>query len=82
VLQIGDVRVMIVFMEFKHALGKGGSDPSHQVGLSMKHSWLEKSGSRSYTCLHLSFLIVLHRDGRSVRNPVARRSYLLGAVHG
>ena len=58
VLQIGDVRVTILLMEFKRELGEGGSDPSHQAGLSMKRSWLENSVSRNYTRLHLLFLIV------------------------
>jgi len=61
VLQIGDVRIMILLMEFKRELGEGGSDPSHQAGLSMKHSWLEKSVSRIYTRRHLLFLIVFQR---------------------
>ena len=42
-LQIGDARIAYLILELKRELGEGGCDPTTQVGLSMKRSWIEPS---------------------------------------
>lgn len=37
---IGDTRIVSLVLELKQEVGEGGSDPAHQVGLSMKGSWI------------------------------------------
>jgi len=42
-LQIGDARITFLILELKRELGEGGCDPTTQVGLSMKRSWIDLS---------------------------------------
>ncbi|KAF8869084.1 hypothetical protein BD779DRAFT_1682620 [Infundibulicybe gibba] len=40
---VGNIRIPVLLAEFKRDFGEGNSDPSHQVGLSMRQSWILES---------------------------------------
>ncbi|KAH9011178.1 hypothetical protein EDB83DRAFT_372957 [Lactarius deliciosus] len=42
-LQIRNTRIALFFLELKRELGEGSCDPSTQVSLSMRRSWIHKS---------------------------------------
>ena len=42
---VNGFRIPLFDMEFKRELGDGASDPSTQVGLSMKRVWIQKAVS-------------------------------------
>lgn len=46
-LRIDDARIVLLVLELKREIGDGGSDPSHQAGLSSKRSWIDNSASRN-----------------------------------
>lgn len=51
VIMINGTGTPCVFMEWKREIGEGGSDPSYQVGLSMKRSWIHPSVGYNCICL-------------------------------
>jgi hypothetical protein len=44
-VDLDDYRIPIVFVEVKREVGEGGCDPSAQVSLSMRRSWIHSSVS-------------------------------------
>ena len=51
VIMIDRTSTPCMFMELKREIGEGGSDPSYQVGLAMRRSWIHSSVG--YNCIHL-----------------------------
>jgi len=45
---VNGFRIPLSHMEFKKELGDGASDPSTQVGLSMKRAWIQKAVSLTF----------------------------------
>ena len=45
---VNGFRIPLFNMEFKRELGDGASDPSTQVGLSMKRAWIQKAVSLAF----------------------------------
>jgi hypothetical protein len=43
-------RVPLLAIQLKEEFGKGASDPSIQVSLSMKRAWIQKAVSLMYLC--------------------------------
>lgn len=52
-LQVGDARIAFLILELKREIGEGGCDPSLQVGLSMRRSWINPSVSNNHIHLDL-----------------------------
>lgn len=48
VFVVNGFRIPLFDMEFKRELGDGASDPSTQVGLSMKRAWIQKAVSLTF----------------------------------
>lgn len=44
-IMVGDVRIPLLIAELKRELGDGGCDPTTQVGLTMRRSWLQEDVS-------------------------------------
>jgi hypothetical protein len=42
-VKLGDIHVPYVFLELKREIGEGGCDPTSQVSLSMRRSWIHAS---------------------------------------
>jgi len=53
-LQIGNTRIMTLIMELKQELGEGDCDPSMQVSLSMRRSWIDSDVG--YKHIHLDIM--------------------------
>jgi hypothetical protein len=55
VFVVNSMRLPLLIMELKRELGDGGCDPSAQVGLTMRRSWLQDDVSVSFYCLLVFF---------------------------
>jgi len=45
---VNGFRIPLFDTDFKRELGDGASDPSTQVGLSMKRAWIQKAVSLAF----------------------------------
>lgn len=56
-IMVGDVRIPLLIVELKRELGEGGCDPTTQVGISMRRSWIQQDVS-----LFMSHLFLFSRS--------------------
>lgn len=56
-IKVGDVRIPLLIMELKRELGEGGCDPSTQVGITMRRSWIQGDVS-----LFMSLLVLFSQS--------------------
>lgn len=56
-IKVGDVRIPLLIMELKRELGEGGCDPSTQVGITMRRSWIQEDVS-----LFMSLLVLFSQS--------------------
>jgi len=53
-VQIGNTRILTLIIELKRELGEGGCDPSIQVSLTMRRSWIDSDVG--YKHIHLDIM--------------------------
>jgi hypothetical protein len=70
---VNGFRIPIFDMEFKREFGDGASDPSTQVGLSMRRAWIQKTVSFTFYwyLLVFNFNFFPFSKRKYARSPVA-----------